>query len=360
MAPENFRIPNHPELPGSLVEDYDISQASFPPEGPFFLKGPFISETCARLRMDQELTEAFQAAARAVSADQGLIRFAWHLHLRIRENKLSEKSPAWPFPNSIPMFYALAYLSCVPYALELNAKRGIDPSVTLDTLTDMEIWIRDYHSKKGVFGLKECHWFTRHFSGRIFRLGRLQFETKPFYRDLTAIRNRENGRIVVQAGSLECPSPGWETIAKLNDPSLAVHIPAMGPMDHAACGESFRRAARFFATHFPDYKYCAFTCESWLLNPDLEKILPPESNIVRFLKEWWLYPVPDANSDQTYDRVFGDPKIDLDKAPSSTSLQRAVLEFVRKGNRVKNGGGLMFPQNMAWGKQVYRDSLLTQ
>jgi hypothetical protein len=395
---------NQFNLPDSLLEEYAVSQISYPGPALFFLKERFITETCSVLGMDKILTEAFQQAAQAVAADEGLLRVAWHLYLKTRQDKLPVKSEPWPFPNELQLFYALVYLSCVPHVLELNAKRGIDRAITLDTLTDLEIWIRNHHSKKGVFGLTENRWLARHFAGRIFKLGRLQFEKSAFYRDFHVLRNRKTGRFVVLAGNnatfrpdgqfadadqtvfpspwkatfensgivirgasfsplgfcenrvKEYPLSEWEVVAELNDPSLAVHIPATGPMDHALCAESFSRAGSFFAAHFPEYRYRAFTCESWLLNLDLEKILLPESNIVRFLKEWYLYPSPGANPQQTYDRVFGDVNIDLSKAPRTTSLQKAVSGFLEKGNKVRNGGGLIFPQGMEWGRQVYRKS----
>lgn len=391
-----FHIADLPGLPPALVEDFDSHQATFAPDRLFFLREPFISETCAALGTADDVTAAFLDAARAVAADEGLMRFAWHLHLRCRMKGLSRKYEAWPFPADIPMFYALVYLSCVPHLLERNGQRGVSREITLDTLTDLEIWIRNHHRKTGRFGLSETYWMARHFDGQIFKLGRLQFELSPFRFDFRALKNRTDGSVMVLAGqgmefradgqfadadetrdpapwksvyentetaargnpisprgfcerkTMELPLSDWEVIAGLNDPALAVHIPATGPMDFKQCGESFRRAKAFFAAHFPEYRYRAFTCVSWLLNPDLEIFLPPDSNIVRFLKPWHLCPAPGANARQTYDLVFGDKNADLANAPARTSLQKAMLAYLRQGNRVRNGGGLLFPHNLNW------------
>ena len=61
-----------------------------------------------------------------------------------------------------------------------------------------------------------------------------------------------------------------------------LHIPADGAMTPAQCDEAFAKAKEFFAKYYPEYDYRCFTCHSWLLDPQLKKILGENSNIIRF------------------------------------------------------------------------------
>ena len=38
----------------------------------------------------------------------------------------------------------------------------------------------------------------------------------------------------------------------------------------------------FFRRYYPDYQYDKYICDSWLLSPVLQELLPRQSNIVRF------------------------------------------------------------------------------
>jgi hypothetical protein len=136
----------------------------------------------------------------------------------------------------------------------------------------------------------------------------------------------------------------WELTGKPDDPAIAVHIPATGPMDSDSCRESFARAQSFFQRHFPEFAAVGYTCDTWLLDPQLEEILPPESNIVRFLKRWTLHPVPGANANQTYERVFGSTIWPPAAETVRTSVQNSIVKFVQNGGRLRMGGGVIWRQ----------------
>ena len=153
---------------------------------------------------------------------------------------------------------------------------------------------------------------------------------------------------------LEIDPHQWSCILAPGDPVLAIHIPASGPMDHAACGHSFSQAIDFFGLYFKNRPFRAFTCDSWLLDSQLGDLLPADSNIVRFQREFYLLPLPGANNRQTYERVFGDPNVDITAAPATTRLQQVVKNHVLTGGTWRNTGCLLFPANLNWGTQIYR------
>ena len=302
-----------------------------------------------------------------------------------------------------PMFYAHVLLSGLPTVRALHRDKGIDEAITADTLSDLFLWIREYRRLRGRWGFSEHGWIVRHFLGKLYKLGRLQFEMTHFAWGFHAFRHRHNAHTVVLAGdgmrfrvdgqfdgandihdstgawtadfsidngvirgtpissrgyAMSEPSAldaeEWEETLRDGDGVLAIHIDASGPMEHQACGESLRRAGRFFPAHFPEFGYKAFTCDSWLLDPQLERYLPEASNIVRFLREFYLLPLPKANDSQTFERVFDGPVEDIDNAPKKSSLQRAIIEHVSNGGHWRNGGGLLFEENLNWGSCVYR------
>ena len=163
------------------------------------------------------------------------------------------------------------------------------------------------------------------------------------------------GRAVEELVTLDAAD--WNPVLEPGDPVLYFHIPGGIPLEHAACGESFRAAMDFFPRHFPDRPYKAFFCGSWLLDTQLEDWLPAGSNLVRFLREFYL--VPGGISKRSIlQTVFGNAADDLSRAPGDTSLQRAMLKHVSLGRPIDPRAGkcFMFPEDLDWGRQVYRTS----
>ena len=210
---------------------------------------------------------------------------------------------------------AVALLARLPEVRALHAGRAIPAAVTKATLLDMEVWLRDYRQKHGAWGFDQVTWTQLHFSGRLYALGRLQFEIAAF--DLPVV-------------------PG---VLVSGDPVLFVHIPATGKLDDAACGQSFRQAGEFFPRHFPEYAFKAFVCESWMLDRQLERWLPAKSNLVRFLRRFHPLAIPGATDEQMWERVFGGRVANLATAPRATALQRAMLDHIAAGGQWRKAAG---------------------
>ena len=137
-------------------------------------------------------------------------------------------------------------------------ERGIPEEILTDTLRDIPRWTAEWTNVKGELFLGELEWLKGSVGLQLFKLGRLQF----------------------CADKAECDVPRYGI--RKGDPVLAVHIPADGKLDIAACRASMERAKEFFAKYFPDFAPKAFTCHSWLLDDSLKAYLPDTSNILRF------------------------------------------------------------------------------
>ena len=375
---------------------WDASQASYPPDGPPFLRERFVRRTCRDLALADDVCEAIAAALGTFRQAPALRRLAWHCHrLLLASAKLqppqlaSATFPApWPrAPDQLPargeMLYPLVLLSGEGVMRRLHRQFGVAPQVTQATAGDLELWMRHYRGRHGRWGLAEAGWLANHFLGRIYRLGRLQFRFERFESDFRAFRHRD-GRVLLLAAQgtrfrddgrtirgqavsprgealrelVELPAGDWAPVLRRGDPVLGVHIPAAGPMTHAACGESFRRAVAFFARHFPGFGWRAFQCGSWLLDNQFGWLLSETANIRRFQEEVYLYPLPGAGDEAMFDRVFG-RRYDGDEiasAPRDTALRRAIVDHVLAGGRFRAGGCVLFPEDLDWGRKVYRTS----
>jgi len=200
-----------------------------------------------------------------------------------------------------PLF-VLGFLA--DYALSINNDRGIPKNITIDTLKDVNIWIANYKNQYNVLGLGEFNWLRNHYMGTLFRLGRLQFKL---------------------AKSL----PGVPS----GEYAIETHIPQGEPLNIEDCLLSFEKAKKFFKKFYPDKKPQYFMCDSWLLNPNLEKVLTRDSNIVKFMKLWTQFPFKSDGSNQAIKRVFGFEfdKTNLMDAPENTKLQKSLKEFLLGG-----------------------------
>jgi len=158
---------------------------------------------------------------------------------------------------------------------------------------------------------------------------------------------------VALRGKVCLPLDTWERILAPGDPILEIHIPAGSRMDFDACGDSLRQAADFFPRYFPDRPFQGFCCASWLLNTQLPDWLSSDSNMVRFQREFYLFPIFSGGR-SGFDRIFGRDIQDLSTAPRDTRLRRAVLDHLQSGGYLRGGGALLFVEDLAWGTQVYQ------
>lgn len=216
------------------------------------------------------------------------------------------------------------YIWALAFYLRLSAEtydkyqeEGIPDQVFDQTFYDLTIWCRECYRKYGVYGLEELWWLGQSVKMKLFRLGRLQFEP---------IRVKE-------------PLEGNGIRIKAGTKGLNVHIPEDGPLKYEACIESFRQAELFFADREGDRPEF-YMCDSWLLSPALEELLPKTSNIIRFQKLFRIvkvhYTFPQAEQ-----RIFGEVLEDKSGYPENTSLQKKAKAYILEGKDPGIGVGVI-------------------
>lgn len=383
---------------------WDASASTFADGSPTVLSRPALEKSLELLAAPDEVDAAFWEFLPAFLENAPMLRLAWHCHRELFVPGACEgRSPrAWPvlLPESAgpcaAMFYAFVFLSAVPPFLEVHRQRGIPEDVTIGTLSDFVLWMREHKKVYGRWGFRQVAWMTRHFRGNLVQLGRLQFEMHTFPDDFHVLQRTDGSDTVVLPGddsrfradgqfdgangihdedgawvteyretsdeyvaNAVCtggkavrresrfPKPDWQEVVRQGDPTLSVHIPANGPLKHEACRDAYVQALEFFPKYFPEFAWKTFWCRSWLLDRQLQDLLPPESNIVRFLQDWRLLPAPEASDAQTIERAFGWTVKDPFQEPIRTSLQRTLIEHMRAGHRWRDAVGLILPGDIS-------------
>jgi len=208
----------------------------------------------------------------------------------------------------------MALLASVPEVRDYHAGRGIGEQMSFSGLADLgqQLWV--FRKTFGTFGLDTQEWLTCAWGGGLFWFGRLQLNLLEYQERHVA----------------------------------SVHIPQTGPLRPEAVDASFDAARDFFGAHFGDLPIEALHCSSWLLDPQLAKVLPATSNMAAFQRRWRLVGEPRESDAATIYFVFRrrpPPGEDLDWTglPRETTLQRAVLEHLDTGGHWYTWTGLIDP-----------------
>lgn len=374
-----------------------------------FLAPAAVAELADACAFPDDVAAPLFAAVAAVRADPALraLAWLWHVMLFHDDDGAEADYAGWPPPPAAGaqvarLFPAVVVFTGLGHMRALHRARQIPAAVTRDTAADLAVWMRHCRRLTGAWGFAQLPWMLRHCRGQLFRLGRLQFEPLAFAGDLRAFRRRADGRVVALAAAgtayrrdglvngtnddfddgawtaeyaaddtgytgnpiapagvarpepVTLPAAEWAPALVPGDPVWNVHIPEDGKMDFTRCGEAFRQAADFFPRYFPETPpAAAFVIGTWLLDPQLQRILPAASNIVRFQREFYLSPALSYQREPFW-RVFGAMPPDLAAAPRDTALRRAMLDYTLAGGRLGCANGFILRDDLAWGTQRYQ------
>ncbi len=287
-----------------------------PEPGAVPLPGPLEARReLARLRVSE------QDGAEAVAAlpDPDRDPQLWWLLTRCRHWLVSDLGgyrwpDGWPtLPAALGArgryFYLAVLLATLPDLRRYHAQLGVPKDVCAATLSDVGEKVGLHRRIHGIGGMDRQDWFTQHFRGSLYALGRLQFHL---------------ARLEPAVTGIDPAGPPADSLV------LACHIPETGPLEATACDRSFARAREFFARHF-GARVDAVTCQSWLLDPQLAEYLPADSNIVRFQRRFHPLPASAPGDDTIIEFVFRRCAVDLADLPQRSTLERAVVEHLRAG-----------------------------
>lgn len=366
---------------------------------------------CNRIDMPQGAIDALAEMARDIQADPDLLnKFTdFYDQTTLQGGWMGEggELPAFPIVQEklttrASLFFLLGYLAALPKVEREYRRLGVSLDIFHDTMLDFSIWVNQAYDLHGYWNFNQFAWMALHVSCKLFRLGRLEYMLGSFRGNITAFRHRVT-RSILLLGDPSMPlradgyaegaggtpavegetwhavfetTPAgwrgsrinpmgftlreesfllrseWERILKHGDTILDLHIPRGDKLTVKECRESIQAAYKFFPAIFPDRPFKGLYCHTWFFTPQLQKILPLESNIVRFQREFYLYPQP-GGPGFMWSYVFGEKYPDATTAPRDTSLRRAVLDWMAEGNEVFDLPGLMLHTPEQWGSQPY-------
>ncbi len=213
--------------------------------------------------------------------------------------------------------HLVLFLLCTPYLKEKYKENGLSEELLYETLSDLRAKLLECKKVHGVYGNFVPFWYGIFYRLEIFKLGRLEYETKVLARDI---------------GDLS-----------MGERVLSCHIPSEGPLTTESVLDSLKRAYEFF----PEYRrdgILPVMCHSWLLFPPYRgRVFSESSNIYKFAS---LFNIVEYEVNENYPdlwRVFDVEYSEgcLSSLPEDTSLQRNLKSFLLDGNLMGEAYGIL-------------------
>jgi len=145
----------------------------------------------------------------------------------------------------------------------------------------------------------------------------------------TGNRIDERGRVSLTTESIS--ASGYRLYLYKDTPALNMHIPSGGGMTPEKSIESWRAARKFYRERLGEKCPAFIACSSWICSPVMEEILPPDANLVKFVKSVPRLPNPPCASEiHPYIR-------------QGTGLYRAMDSYIHQRKKRFCSGSMFLP-----------------
>jgi len=205
-------------------------------------------------------------------------------------------------------------LGCAKPVKQKDDQSNYPDEIFFDTMSDIACKLTECRKLHNICGIFSLEWYRGIFSLRTFKLGRLEFEIKSF------------------------PLDEYKNYVKKGDTVYSCHIPSAGPLTPQSVIDSLKKAYKFFDVKDKLIVYC----HSWLLFPAHCELFPKGSNLRAFYE---LYDIIDEEPQTTNGnlwRIFYKTEdTPIDELPENTTLQRNFKEYLKKGNHIGVGVGML-------------------
>ena len=237
--------------------------------------------------------------------------------VEICNNAYSGEAPDYPILSRKPLTRLSAVVGLLCGKYDDYKSLGVPEKVIEETFLDVSLRARIYEKKTGKPGIskEDALWFRHIINCKIFKIGVLQIQ--PFE------------MIYLDEEILGEPYMEYSKEQKEKLPSGAhvinCHIQCGANLSTEEIKASFADAQALFKKIFPETKFKAFLCYSWLLYPDMINILPENSNIKAFAKNFEIIGKI-QDSEQAFENLFGKTYKRPPKIKNPTSLQKIAAE----------------------------------
>lgn len=205
-------------------------------------------------------------------------------------------------------------LLCAKNVKTLYDEKGYSEEVFFDSMSDITCKLNECKKMHNIWGTFSLDWYRGIFSLRTFKLGRLEFEIKPF------------------------PYDSYKNYVKKNDIVYSCHIPSAGPLTPESVIDSLKRAYNFFDIRDKLIVYC----HSWLIYPAHYELFPNGSNLRAFYELFDIIEEEHSTENRNLWRIFYKPNdTPVDELPENTTLQRNFKAYLKEGNYIDVGVGML-------------------
>jgi hypothetical protein len=372
---------------------------------PPFLDAGEITRNCADASLDKEATQALLDLAQRIRAEADLRSVSsavHHIVFETREDYTAAISRAdAAFGTEADLLHALLVLDSMRLVREKQQARGVPGEIGRAVNQRHAVaWLNHAIATRGHVGISDWipGWMRTIGSGELYRLGRLEFILREWDYPFRVYANSKTPEVIVLAEAeqrftedgylvgiatwtstltetddavignpisprghalrqpVRLPRSTWRMVLGQGDPVLDMHIPGEGALTLDTLRDALSQAEAFFDQYYPERPFAAYACDSWLFSPQIEAMLPPKSNILRWQHEGYLFPADDDEGSFLL-FTFGSATIDLAMAPQDTRLRRAIIAYLASGGELRSGRYLLLRTDLSrFGEQPYRQS----
>ncbi len=185
----------------------------------------------------------------------------------------------------------------INYSYKEYVKRKISEEIFVATMRFCTRFLNEHYKTFQTYKFNLAWWFPRQISLKEFRIGSLEYE-----------------------------------FVDVEDKEIAVHIPSDANLNIESVFQSLKQFYEFRNTYFSEWKNVKFTCETWMMMPELKEFMGEHSNVVAFQN---LFEIDTLNYDATWymEWIFPGYKNVDETLPERTTLQRKLKKHLLDGKK---------------------------
>ena len=235
----------------------------------------------------------------------------------ICNNAYSGEAPDYSILSRKPLTRLAAVITLLSEKYEEYKSLGVPEDIIAETFRDVSLRAKIYENKTSKPGISkdDAIWFRHLINCKIFKIGALQFQ--PFE------------MIYLDEEFLGEPYMEFSKKQKEKLPSgvpvINCHIQQGTVLSTESVKASFTDAQALLGSIYPETEFKAFLCYSWLLYPDMIKLLPEDSKIKAFAKNFEIIGTVKDN-EQAFENLFGKAFKNPPKLKNPTKLQKLAAE----------------------------------
>ena len=256
------------------------------------------SEWYALLEMPDEVTAMLEAiGAKETIAIPDAVKAAYLCRETAEKGYEQLKALVGEDQNGMKMLYAVLQMAGETW--EKYREKGIPADIFSETMKLASRFLRSRYGWSGEWKFVHGWWIWRELAMAEYRVGCLEYELVE-----------EKGRRFV-----------------------SLHIPSDADMSAESIEASFADFKAFLQTYYPEWENLPWECDSWMMSPALEELLPERSKILAFNRR---FQVMEVNEDSlgVLEWVFPGYEEVSENLPEKTSLQRKMKKWLLEGKKV--------------------------